>query len=255
MVTRKAILIGNNTGYNAPTFLRGVDKDLVNYHNYLTSDVGGQWNGTEEIKILHNKGRTEIIREIEKCFAYYSFVVFSGHGYINSYDGLTYICVNGGIICESELSTHLRKQTLILDCCREVTSLSKSFTGDILSEGGEVISGTKRRIINARDKFDNALASSSDGLFTGYACLVDQLSGDNPSAGGVFSSTLIRIGSRFGNLSPEKGWWLPVKETVEIVKKELESNFTDQVPDWKITKPMNLTHPFAVTNQQLKNLW
>jgi hypothetical protein len=257
-MTRKAILIGNNTGYQAPTFLKGVDFDLRNYYGYLQSGVGGGWNKDLEIKVLHNKGRRDILSAINTCFADYSFVVFSGHGYIDSSDGLTRICVSDGIITEDELNTQLTRQTLILDCCREVTRISKGLgdafekaEGRTLSEGGQV----GRRIIDARKKFDAALSASSAGIFTGYACSVDETSGDNPTMGGVFSTALLNVGKRFGSVDRDKISLTIRKATIAASQNVTNDPFSNQIPTHK-TNPqkMELTAPFAITNKKM-NLW
>ncbi len=259
-MTRKALLIGNNTGYQAPTFLKGVNKDLINYSSYLKSGIGGAWVGNTEIKILHNQSRKTILAAIKACQADYSFVVFSGHGYINSRDGLTYICVSDGHISEDELNTYLYRRTLILDCCREI-SVTEGFIGDIgesFEKGGlSSILGVRRTIKNPRQKFDNALAASSRGYFTGYACLTDQLSGDNPLLGGVFSSALIRAGIYFGSKDSYDYTWMAIKAAVQEANFNIGSDpFSSQQPEYVITPSnMNPTYPFALTNQILRNQW
>lgn len=251
-LSRKAIIIGNNIGYKASAFLKGVDRDLVNYNFYLKSDIGGAWQQSE-IKILHNRGRSEVLSAIRNCIADYSFVVFSGHGFISSRDGLTYLCVNNNFIDETELDTGLKKQTLLLDCCREVSfGLGESF------EKGDVIQKQllARRILNPRRKFDNALELSSNGQFTGYACEVDETSGDNSIMGGVYSSALLKMGKEFGSKDQPKRNWLPIRVAHNNASTSISNNpFTTQTPSHLvIPETMKLTHPFAVSNLK-KNLW
>lgn len=251
-ISRRAIIIGNNTGYRAPVFLKGVDKDLFNYNNFLRSDAGGAWLQSE-IKILHNCGRREIISTINKCNADYSFVVFSGHGFINSKDGLTYVCVNNGYIDETELDTGINKQTLLLDCCREVSAgLGESFEkGDIIQKRQTI-----RKIFSPRRKFDRALELSGNGQFTGYACEVDETSGDNLTMGGIYSSALLKIGRLFGLRDQTKRDWLPIRIAHNYAAKKISMNpFTNQTPSHiVIPKSMKLTHPFAVSNLK-RSLW
>ena len=251
MMIRKAILIGNNTGLGAPTYLEGVNKDLLNYHAYLTSDIGGKWYN-DEIIVLHNQTRKEILNAIAKCNGTYSFVVFTGHGYINSRDGKTYVCVKDDAISESELNTYLPKRSLILDCCREITTIAENFDGSrpsarLMSRGG-TITGALAAVRNARNKFDDALYVTDEGQFTGYACLENRLSSDNPSAGGAFSATLMRVGIEFGsNLQRTSN--LRIIDAVIRTKSIMENDrFTNQTPDWRVTGGTITTAPFAVAN-------
>ena len=233
---RRAILIGNNTGYRAPTFLKGVTKDLVNYRDYLKGGIGGAWEQYSEIKILHNQGRSKILSAIKGCHGDYSFVVFSGHGFVNSKDGLTYVCAADGYVSEDELNTYLGRQTLILDCCREASSM-ENFLGDIgesFEKGGPSrgISGIRRTIVN-------------------------QLSGDNPSSGGVFSSALIRAGLDFGKDNSYEYSWMAIKAAVQHAGNYIYTDpFTTQEPEYSMRPSnMELTCPFALTNKIQKNRW
>ena len=276
-MTRKAIIIGNNTGKDASTFLKGVTLDLTNYKNYLMSGAGGNWLYVDEIEILHNENKSAILKAIRECSSDYSFVVFTGHGFYNTKDSQTYICVDGDYIAENELHTSSSKQSLILDCCREKSSISESsyrnFTGGITKtrsiqpnlltgkfSSDKLIEGklhdaikSQRVIYNSRGKFDNGIATCENGLFTGYACEIDQTSGDNPTNGGVFSSTLLLIGKEFASKNNDNVI-LRIKESVLETKTEIINDpFTSQIPTYK-TDPSNMlkTGPFAVTNTFLE---
>jgi len=252
---RKAIIIGNNIGYKAPKILKGVDYDLINYYKYLISDIGGEWYGDKykypEIEILHNKGKNDIIAAIRNCDADFSFVVFTGHGFIHSKDNLTYICVSDGFLSENDLDTLVEKQTLILDCCREIESLNEgteAFSELVKSDSLRLFS-SERTIINAREKFNNGLSASDDGCFTGYACLIDQTSSDNPTSGGIFSSALLKTGKDFGSRDRDHSQ-LTIRNAAQRTINTLNRNpFTDQVPTYLMNpSSMKLTHPFAITN-------
>ena len=260
-IIRKAIIIGNNTGYCAPTYLGGVDKDMTNYVSYLMSDVGGKWDG-KEIQILQNEKRAKIIDAINRCTADYAFVVFSGHGFYDQQSGLTHICVSDQYVSENELLAVSERQTLIMDCCREVSNVSEStrvfnnLSGDIMEKGefGGRISGIGRQILNSRNKFDQALVQSSTGNCIGFACLVGQPSGDNPSNGGIFSSALIKVGKRFGENDNSNGVWLSIKNSIDQVNLDLAKNrFTTQQAEFKTTFGMRQSHPFAITN--IRTAW
>ncbi|NOU46961.1 MAG: caspase family protein, partial [Bacteroidales bacterium] len=246
-------------------YLKGVDHDLKNYKEYLTSNVGGAWYGndysTSEIQILKNEKKDVIISAIKNSNADFTFVVFTGHGFLYSKNDLTYICLSDGYLSEHDLITSAKRRVLILDCCRESEDMSESFLGDggKISKSRDSLSfysnskvleiNTSRSVIHSRAKFDLALQLSNEGQFTGYACLIDQTSGDNPTSGGAFSSELINTGKNFGSID-RKDFWLPIRRAVnETIKTLKDDIFTDQIPTY-ITTPINmdLTHPFAITN-------
>jgi hypothetical protein len=281
---RQAIIIGNNTGKDAPKFLKGVNLDLANYKNYLISQGGGSWTDLFEIQILHNKTRTEILHAIRNCNTDYAFVVFTGHGYYKTNDNQTYVCVADGEISEDELRVRsAAKQSLILDCCREkvtIQSAKQSFnaTGEQLStpileyytnktfsgtttlnksiEGGSFnsqltnrLADSNRIIYNSKIKFENALLTCSSGLFTGYACKIDQTSSDNPTSGGVFSTAFMNAGKQFSSKNSTK-YFMEIRDSHIKTQIDLANDiFTTQEPEF-ITKPSQMTQtaPFAITN-------
>ena len=252
-MTRKAIIIGNNTGKNAPAYLSGVNHDLINYQAYLKSVAGGEWY-QGEIEILHNLKKKEILEKVNHCGADYSFVVFTGHGFLNSNNNLTYACVEDDYISEDELSTKSYKKSLILDCCRQkevlVESLSDGSRALTKSLSNKIENMATRQLIaiNSRKKFDSALQNSSNGYFKGYSCSVDQTSGDNPSLGGLFSTELIKVGYAFGSVSNLHSETLSIKKTLLQVIANFENNrlTKEQTPTHKTN--MELTPPFAITN-------
>jgi hypothetical protein len=253
-MTRKAIIIGNNTGYNAPKHLSGVNKDLLNYKSYLKSDIGGEWVESEII-IMHNNKKAEIIKVIDSVIADYTFVVFTGHGFISAYDRLTYACVSDGYVSEKDLDTRLSKQTLIMDCCRTVEREQTFALGGRVYENlekGDVrnLAEGARTIAYARQIFDSAISQSSLGQCRAYACDVNQTSGDNPASGGVFSTALMQVGIRFGSTNNYNGAWLAIKDAVASAANNINSDpLTNQNPTFRtIPQNMYLTHPFAVTN-------
>jgi hypothetical protein len=254
-----AIIIGNNSGRNATNHLEGVNWDLKNYQNYLKDDIGGKWQDAE-IVVLHNKTSAEIKATIDRVRNFnwdYTLVVFTGHGYINARDKLTYLCVSDGDISENDLQTQCPKQTQIFDCCRSVEYVSESsnFSGQNLAKGGTigfVQANTHRRVItDARNKFETAINNSDKGICKAYSCIEGQTSGDNPNSGGVFSTALLKVGYDFGSRDRSDGYWLPIREAVEETKNKLKRDrLTTQIPSFVSFPPnMRNTHPFAITNK------
>ena len=95
------------------------------------------------------------------------------------------------------------------------------------------------------------------GKFTGYACMIDQVSGDNPASGGVFSSALIRSGLRFGSRNSYEYSWMSIKSAVIQAQEEVRSDrFSTQEPTYLLSPSgMKMTSPFALTNKVSRSQW
>jgi hypothetical protein len=252
-LTRKAILIGNNLGHQAPLFLSGVNYDLINYNTYLQSGIGGSWLPAE-IEILKNKTRAEIKAYIDSTYADYTFIVYSGHGFVDRASGVTYMCVKDGFLSEKILNTHSNRQTLIFDCCRSLENLSEDTSGffgrmQSLEKGG-IVKSKQRIINNSRIRFNRALEKSSFGKFKAYACLIGETSGDNPNSGGVFLTELLKVANSFGHINSTQCGWMDIRVATRFTIRNLINNpFTNQNPTFlTIPNNMALTAPFALTN-------
>lgn len=252
-LTRKAILIGNNTGHQAPLYLYGVNHDILNYNKYLQSGIGGSWLPSE-IDILKNKTSVEIKAYIDSSYADYTFVVYTGHGFIDRASGTTYMCVKDGFLSEKVLNTYSLRQTLIFDCCRSLESLSENTSGifgriQSLERGG-LVKSHERIIFDSRNKFNRALEKSSLGKFKAYACLIGETSGDNPNSGGVFLTELLKVANSYGSINNTQSGWMDIRVATRITKKNIANDpFTNQNPIYySVPNNMALTAPFSLTN-------
>jgi hypothetical protein len=78
VVTRRAVLIGcPGEGQN---FLKGVQQDLYDMKEFLSSERGGKFY-PDEIVSLFNPTLDEVTAAIHSTAADYMYVYFSGHGY------------------------------------------------------------------------------------------------------------------------------------------------------------------------------
>lgn len=185
---RKALLIGDS-GYG-DDYLSGVEYDLENYKNFLTSLRGGAWYD-EEISILSNKSKNVILNEIKaiKETKYdLVFVVFTGHG---SYDNdKQYRMLSVGIYDESIYEKGLwnlaPKQILILDSCSGY--LHESLSCEHKVSAFNMATLQKK----ARYKYEGICLQCPPQQIYLYASKIGSLANDLGN-GGLYSTKLLEI--------------------------------------------------------------
>jgi len=191
-MTRKALIIvcpgiEGQSGYLAGTLL-----DKKNYHDFLYSQIGGDWYHSEITELI-NPTVGDVQREIKAISQDYSFIVYSGHGGISTTDNTLYLCLTDGDLSINLLKTTAKRQTIIIDSCRSF--FTPSVNDNLVKMMSESISNT---ISNARKVFEDGLAECDEGIIILYSSKPGQASGDEPRIGGVFSSSLIKVGKEWG---------------------------------------------------------
>lgn len=176
---RKAILIGNNRN------IIGVNKDLIDFRDFLQSYSGGAWNA-DEITILLNRSASELTKEISniKSEGYdYSIVYFTGHGGLN---GETIVEINpsGEVIPESELFGISSKQINILDSCRVIIA------GSTKIDGATTNTATEDERNSVRAEFESLLLSAAPQFVKIYSCSEGEES-YAPSSGSYYTQSLL----------------------------------------------------------------
>lgn len=193
MTTRKAIIIGSPGEYRDLKFLPGVSIDLENYNNYLQSKPGGQWH-ENEIKILIDPTSAEVNNEIIAATQDYIFINFSGHGYTDIASDEQYICLKDKDILVSKLVGTSKKQTIVIDSCREYsTHLAEKLRLELILEAKLFVDKKDTRTI-----FDNAIIKSPDGIILVNSTSLNQSAGDDEYKGGHFTYSFIKGGRDFG---------------------------------------------------------
>ena len=217
MTKRFAIIIesGNVAGQDD---LPGARKDAKNWEAFLRSNAGGAWS-EDEICVLHKPTSAEILDKEALHQDEYIFFVFSGHGeeFRDRRTGQysTRICLN-----ENELSVDAKSLvpsrfgTSLFDCCRGVeggrghmtvlnssaraargtiafmTLSSKSASDDDVTESGKTFSVSEK---GCRSRFLNALDfRTQDPTVYMYSCGIDEGAGEDPEAGGYYTTLLIK---------------------------------------------------------------
>ena len=187
---RYGLIIANPGEVGDENYCEGVNKDILNYENFLCSPVGGAWNKSE-IKILKKPTTLDVqIAIIQANQADYAFIVFAGHGYYSDNKKSTILHLRPGIEIDSaELRQGAKKQTVILDCCRKIERprLVEKRAALAFEEGA--ISHISA--VNCRKYFDKEIESCPDSLVVVHSCSIDQKAGDDPEQGGYYSYSLI----------------------------------------------------------------
>jgi hypothetical protein len=191
---RKALIIGN-PGYGE-AYLRGVEKDLVNYESFLKSPLGGAWR-EQEIVTLSDQGKINIASQVNAVkTADYSLIVFSGHGYVDGKSKSTILIVkNGDELNSKELRFGAPKHTLILDCCRVVEVPER-----ILMEAFVKKMAPSLNPQECRYYYNKRIEECAVALVVLFACSEDETAGDTPQ-GGRYSVNLINAAKNWLNNS------------------------------------------------------
>jgi hypothetical protein len=237
---RKALIIYCD---NTPSGkLIGPALDNKNYTDYLKSSLGGNWLDNE-ILSLPNPTIQQVTQTINTQLkgVDYTFIVFTGHGYINLDDNeIQYLEVSNGDIPIMNLITDSKRQTLIIDSCRgrySKISEKKSMRFD------EYLN-FKGSINNTRLIFENAVMNADEGLTILFAASKNQTALDT-SKGGAYLFSLIEVAQNWG-ISNQFKSTLFINEAHHLAIKYLNENFpTIQMPTMNGEKRNN-SYPLAV---------
>lgn len=167
--------------------LPGCASDASAWKTYLMSPVGGAWYAGE-IDVIHNPNTTTVLSAIRGSSADYTFVTFSGHGYVESPSGRTFGCFRGGALSEDELTPRSDRATLVMDCCRGIAV--EALTKIAMDHLREAVYNTSayRRV------FDDAALRAEKGGVRIFGCSFDEAAGEDRD-GGAFTQNFIKVGA------------------------------------------------------------
>jgi hypothetical protein len=111
--TRKAILIG--APGKGGSFLRGVEKDIKNFCQFLKTNQGGNWSSNEIISLVM-PGSAAQIANLQTEQVDYSVTYFSGHGFISD-TGEQMLVIQDQIVTVQALLNGSPRQLIIVDAC------------------------------------------------------------------------------------------------------------------------------------------
>ena len=189
-MARRAILIEASGKPGEKGYLEGAVADVENFRIHLLSEHGGAWE-TSEVTVLHNPSRSQVLTEIAAAkTADYSFVTASGHGYHLKSGTLseTMFCLkDNDEIGASELNTGSPRCTVVLDCCRKITSPAQL---QEMRKSVRAALAAKAPRSFYRRAFDDALLASEKGCSYLYSCDLDEAAQEDNN-GGFYSVGLV----------------------------------------------------------------
>lgn len=258
---RKAILI-ESSNVAGQTELPGARVDVENWKNFLRSDLGGAWNDSEIIT-LHKPVSLELAQYLKTDADCYCFVAFSGHG-CDGHVVLNESWVNEGFPIIS-LRPKGNKGTLIVDSCRGLSeAINFSFDAKMAfsNSSGHAVALNARRgqptifassqelnervllnragaVIKPRQKWEEALNTSSNGIVEMLACSKGEGAGEDPSAGGYYTSLLLQS----ADIWQESGTTTTIHSTKDAHDYAANKLAVQQKPEYN---PPWLKYPFAV---------
>lgn len=238
---RKAIIIYMTDSGSGK--LIGPKYDNKNIRNFLCSDLGGGWNDSEIVS-LNNPTKNTILTKIDEAkSADYTFVVFSGHGEVKGYKPIQYLETMDKNITVDDLivKSYSKKQTIIVDACREWNDKPSIKLQEILNESKNAI------IPNSRTLFENEI-KKVNGLNILYSSSLDQSSEDTDN-GGVFISELLQYAINWGeNVNDSSNILNNYVVTASVIKK-LHNKGYSQTPEIIPKNGQNNNYyPFAIKN-------
>lgn len=222
--------------------LAGPIRDNENYLNFLQSNLGGNWY-PHEIKSFRNP--TSIVLQSEIFLfttgADYTFIIFSGHGFINKMDHLQYLELKDKSISIMDLRTSSKRQTLIIDSCRGYYLPVSDQVKGLFSEQYKNAIGNE---LSTRKKFDESIVDAEEGWTILYAADKDQTALDT-NMGGAYLLSLLNVAKQWAKL-PSNTNVLTLKQVHESSLSYIRTNYqTIQVPQINTEKRMR-HFPFAI---------
>jgi len=195
-MNRKALIISNPGELGDMHYCKGVFKDVENYRNFLLSPIGGLWTSSE-IENLHKPSLLKVRNCLSGLSGYgYVFIVFTGHGWYSKERGSTILQLSKGQDFDSaELRRGALKQTVILDCCREIHT--SALLSKMVLENAKI--ALKIHPDRCRRYYDQRIVECENGLVMLYSCSRGEVSGDDSERGGYYSYNLIEDVRRVAN--------------------------------------------------------
>lgn len=237
MIRRALIVYCNNTESGK---LNGPIADNINLHRHLTSKLGGEWYD-KEILPLNNPTKNQVRIAISNHLsgADYTFVVFSGHGFISTVDNKQYLELLDGDIPVRQLITDAKRQTIVVDACRGYYTP----TTQLFSKGMEGIYDSFTGEPSTRKLFNEHVLRCEAGLTVLYAASEDESATDSDK-GGAYLYSILKVCETWNKTNT--GTKFSVKNAHEFGTKYMRANFdTIQNPTMNAEKRQRY-YPLAV---------
>ena len=200
---RRALIFGNMgvKGYKGSEYIDGVNLDLINFYNYIRSDIGGAWMQSEIKLFLPNEiNKTQLLDCIRaQGHVDYWLIFFSGHG-SSDQNGDDFLEVKPESLDDDWLcyireivnAVGYTRMALITDACRSYYPINESAENSKIryfSDGGRISSLDSLRY---REIYNNALKElPSPSYYIAQSCNSLEVSNDSGEYGGEYISALI----------------------------------------------------------------
>lgn len=252
---RKAILI-EASNVDRQSEIPGARVDIQNWNNYLQSELGGSWSSSE-IVVLRKPYSGDLEAHLKVDADCYCFVAFSGHG-----------CEGSVVLNEhwtqfpiAMLKPKTKQGTLIVDSCRGVeeariyslsAKMATATLANELNESTVIRNSMNGRITefmsaargtwpvnNHRSLWWDALRKSNSGVVHMSSCAKGQAAGEDPKAGGLYTSLLLQSAEKWQAGSGPSAIHT-TKDAHDFAAKRLPQQ---QTPEYA---PADLAFPFGV---------
>ncbi|MDX2049699.1 MAG: caspase family protein [Rickettsiaceae bacterium] len=241
---RKAIIIGSPLVKGQKGYLPGVEKDVNNYFKFLTSCEGGQWF-PEEIYYWENPSDSDLYSYLSGCKdADICYVIFSGHGFVNS-QNRTYLMINKNQnIFYENLYTFAKRQITIIDACRfPIKGIERGNFSGI----GDINEGLNySRNTYFRQFYNNIVSNLPYGKATIFSASIGQYSSDISTLGGWFSYNLIDKAKSLSQNPNLLDTYFSLNEMFDVIQNYMKNNTYKDNPQI----PQGITYG----NNQIKDL-
>lgn len=250
MLQRKALLIAAPDD-GEHEYLHGTLLDVERFKAFLTSPLGGAWR-EDEIIVLESPYKAEIqVAMLELAEADYAFVSFSGHGGHNTATNSTHVALRPGVSYDTRrLEGSCKRQTLVLDCCRDrytPLSMETEFIAAFLIESKALLpAGAARRA------FDAGVSGCIEASVVLRACRIGQSAYEEQAAGGLYSLALVEAAEALQDLSLAAVKGRPVVTAdVGIIHRLATRRVKDakgdlQNPSMEFPRTMKPLFPFSI---------
>lgn len=250
---RHAIIIesGNVKGQDD---LPGARLDFANWLRFLKSELGGAWE-EGEITPMHKPTIAEVKTALSEHSQDYVFLAFSGHGY-QPYDSVL-VCLNDNEKFVSERNLTPQFGTVILDCCRGPGDSGRTTVKEAMDSipmtfalaNSRVMStdlSTYFRRSNIRSAFMQEVRKhlAFEGVRM-YACTKGQGAGEDPAAGGLYTTMLMARARTWGSKiahANQSNVYL-TRDVHDDVVLDLQRMGIQQTP---VYEPDDAAYPFAI---------
>lgn len=267
MLKRFAIII-ESSNVRGQADLPGARQDAMNWRSFLMSDLGGAWR-SDEIVVLNKPLSATIKGLLNTCKDRYVFLAFSGHGYedYNPYSRTyaTKICLN-----DSEQDVAIdgispgRWGTAVFDCCRGVENgqghikiANESFSATRRSTFGATMDSAEYLIANSanfctqiQEKIGKVFLQEIESMTTHaavrmYSCGRDESAGEDPNAGGYYTTLLIQGAKTWGEAQRTSKVYsvYNTKQAHDFAVEAMQEVNSEQHPEYD---PSWQAYPFAI---------